>query len=794
MKIKMYSSIALLFVALNVSSKEYHLEEVVVTTQLRPQNTSDVPISIHVEEGEYLDKFQKDSLAEVIAPLPNVHYLESGVSTQVRMRGIGSGNSQGFEQSVGLYIDGISYNRAQMLRMPVFDIDRAVFAYGPQNALHGKNSIAGSISLTSARPQDNLAGALNILHANSTNSTGSEGFITGPINNQLSGRLALHYEEQDGFIWNGEKRRNEPGVREYAGKVSFLWRQDHSLESLLTVTSSRLDTSGRPFEIYIDESNGLDLEALTGIELLSEIPNTFSNAMVALFNQEAQPPDIDHVRFADGPEIGENRMDTGVLQVSKNFDKFDVQAITGIVKFDYFESCDCDFSRYNLLNIAVKEEFEQFSQDIRFLSNGSNDTWLAGLFVQTYDQAFNDIVNIRQDNLVIPVVYGILSQSPTLGISPDAAFQLSNTGVARNFEQTSDLYSAYFQYSWNLGSKTDIIVAARYSVEEKQGNKAINIVSLEDGLAVDPNSYAPFLYGQFFAVENEQYTDHNLEGERRTSTLDPSITIEYRPSNNSLWFASLKQGSKAGGFDPRSNTVRRFEFAGEEVRAFEFGYKSTLLTNTEVSAIMHSSRYEDLQISQFDGFVGFNVGNAALTEVNGIDLSLRKLWTQSLSSEVDISYLDFEYIDFDNGNCYQGQTPDGADINGDGLSDLCDYSGKEGSYIPNLSANFRTMFSKKLKGFETNMAIEMSYMTEHNIHQNNDPRAMQDNYFLLGMYAGLTYRQWSMSIVGKNLTDEQVLVNAENVPLSAAVTGGANTVFGMQIPPRTVSVTLGFRF
>jgi len=83
-------------------------------------------------------------MADLQFSVPNFTMAESGIGTNVFIRGIGSGNNQGFEQSVGVYVDGIHRGRAQQARAPFFDLERVEVLRGPQSILFGKNSVAGA--------------------------------------------------------------------------------------------------------------------------------------------------------------------------------------------------------------------------------------------------------------------------------------------------------------------------------------------------------------------------------------------------------------------------------------------------------------------------------------------------------------------------------------------------------------------------------------------------------------------------------------------------------------------------
>lgn len=77
------------------------LEEVVVTAQKRIESLQDVPISITAVSGEKMSEAGIFKVEDLQTFTPNLSMSETGISTQVYIRGIGTGNNQGFEQSVG---------------------------------------------------------------------------------------------------------------------------------------------------------------------------------------------------------------------------------------------------------------------------------------------------------------------------------------------------------------------------------------------------------------------------------------------------------------------------------------------------------------------------------------------------------------------------------------------------------------------------------------------------------------------------------------------------------------------
>ena len=134
------------------------LEEVVVTAQIREQSLQDVPISISAISGEDIADRSVDSLQSLSASVPNFMVVETQIDTSISIRGVRSGANKGFEQSVPMNFDGISYPRSQLSRTPLVDLERVEVLRGPQPTLFGKNAVGGVVSVTSAKPTEEFEG------------------------------------------------------------------------------------------------------------------------------------------------------------------------------------------------------------------------------------------------------------------------------------------------------------------------------------------------------------------------------------------------------------------------------------------------------------------------------------------------------------------------------------------------------------------------------------------------------------------------------------------------------------
>jgi len=139
------------------------LEEVIVTAQQRAQSLQDVPVSVAALTAEKISDVGIVDLQGLSEMIPNFSINETGISTTVTIRGISSGINPGFEQSVGMYNDGVFYGRDQLARIPMIDMERVEVLRGPQGILFGKNSIAGAVSQITAKPTDEFEGSVTAL-------------------------------------------------------------------------------------------------------------------------------------------------------------------------------------------------------------------------------------------------------------------------------------------------------------------------------------------------------------------------------------------------------------------------------------------------------------------------------------------------------------------------------------------------------------------------------------------------------------------------------------------------------
>ncbi|MBL4941669.1 MAG: TonB-dependent receptor [Colwellia sp.] len=758
------------------------LEIIEVTAQKRSADAQKTPISLNVLSSDDLKEKGIEKIDDLQYSVPNLHMTETGISTQIYIRGIGTGNNQGFEQSVAQYIDGVYYGRQQLLRMPFLDLERIEVLKGPQSILFGKNSVAGALNMSSARPTQDLNASFDVSYQPEFGATEINGMVSGGLTDTFSARLAVRDYQEDGYIENTFRNRDETERSEQAFRLSLLWEPSDDLNFLLKIEQAKFEGTGRQIEIVRDDPN--------------PVTNLVFAQYLGLFGHPGgiTESEINFERQADNDEFSQNELDNITLTANYMFGDYTLTSITSLVSYEFTEECDCDYVAAPVFNVDINENYDQFSQELRIVSPLSDTfDWIGGFYYQSNETDFDDRIKVPS-NSILPLA------NPALA-------PLAGTSAGRNYTLDSDMWSVFFQGNFHVSDDLTVTLGARYTSEEKSGSRVVNIRELagstigSGNLAANP--MAAILYDVAFGVQNEQSPlspqGHNLAGTREESSFTPLINVQYQINTDIMTYVSAATGFKAGGFDARGNNVDSWEFEEEEATSYEWGIKSSLLDKTlEVNVAVYRTEYDNLQISQFDGRLGFNVGNAKETLVQGVELDGRWLMIDSdagtLTMNYALAFLDHEFKDFKNGNCYNRQTPDG-DF-GPGGVQLCDFTGKSGQYTPKFtgSLGFDYFVPISFLGFEyfrANLGFYRS--SEQNVHPNLDPLYDIDGYTKVDARIALEAENWSIALFGRNLTDEKTITYAGNVPLSGS-SFGTNTFYGFIDRPATIGVQLQYNF
>lgn len=729
------------------------LDDIIVTAQKRAEGLSDVPISISAVSGKQVESYGQTNLEQISSSVPNLKITQTAIANRIAIRGIASGDNKGFEQSVAMFVDGVYYGRDQLSRLPLVDMERVEVLRGPQPTLFGKNAIAGAVNITTRSPTDEFEGTVSGLYEFNHKELQLTGVLSGPLSDGIEARVVGYHRSMGGYFYNQKLKRNEPNVDEYyvRGKVEF--DKGGPLAAELKLEYADFAMKGQPRDVFgaVGNYNAV----FQGPFFVSTVP--------------------DYVREDNGYE-SRNKVFGATLNADLEIGEHTLTSVTSLLDYKTREIVDVDFSGISFLDgTNLREDYRQFSQELRLTSPGG--------------EAFNYIGGVYYQHAKLDVQDFTLFNPTFLGLG--APFNaLGDTRNDRDYSQTSDLISAFAQGELSLTDQLRVTAGARFNHEKKSGRRSLAIVQ-------GPLSTAPaaVVAAVFRALNIEA---HSIAGKLSEDSFNPMVNVQFDATDDLMLYASYARGTKAGGFDIRSNslptstTVAKpgaFEFQDESADNFEAGlkYKGR---DVAFNLSFYRTKYKDLQVNIFDGTLNFNVRNAAAARTQGIEADFRAALAEGLTISGAIAYLDFKFTNFTDGQCYYLQTP--------GPGGFCDYSGKRNALSPkwsgNLNVDYWTPVGSDLKlSFNVNADFSSSYIAAANL----DPRTYQGSYAKLGARIGLGQidNRWEVALIGRNLTDQRILQTGSAMPLATTITGGAGNAYnGIVDRPRTIAVQVTGRF
>jgi len=226
------SSLAIAIATVTSGAYAAELEEVIVTAQKRAESLQEVPVSLTAISGTKIEEAGMNTFGELSTYVPNLSITENAVNTIIEMRGISVGANQSFEQSVGVFVDGIHYGKGRQIRTGLFDIQQAEVVRGPQGVLFGKNTLAGAINIKTATPDpDQEFGGKVSVSKESFDGTTVQGHLTGSIGDTIGLRVAYKDRTSDGAWTNtyaGALNKNMPTTDETMWRASATWEPTES--------------------------------------------------------------------------------------------------------------------------------------------------------------------------------------------------------------------------------------------------------------------------------------------------------------------------------------------------------------------------------------------------------------------------------------------------------------------------------------------------------------------------------------------------------------------------------------
>lgn len=735
--------------------KSGDLDEIIVTAQKRSEGLSDVPISIAAVGGKAIEAKGTANLEQLSSSVPNLRITQTGIANRIAIRGISSGDNKGFEQSAAMFVDGVYFGRDQLIRSPIVDVERVEVLRGPQPTLFGKNAIAGAISIINRKPGDAFEGKLNASYEFEHKETQLTGVLNVPFSDMAGARLVGYYRKLGGYMFNTTLNRDEPKAETVFVRGTFNLGKGGPVKASLKLEYADFETLGQARENFSPRGT------------YSTSP--FFSTVDTVLDWRSQ----------NGGFESRTKVFNSALNIDIEAGSHTVSLTSGYVHYTAKEKLDVDYTGLKILDDTNQSEaYDQLSQEIRLTSPGDGPlTYIIGGYFQTSKLSARDDVIFGDFVKTLP--------------APFTAFRLlGDSRSVRAFRQTSTLWSGFAQATYKLTDALRVTAGVRFNHEAKSGSRDLAIVAGPTNLFPIANVRA--VWGAIRVVE------HAISGEFAENSTTPMVNIQYDVTPDLMAYASYAKGVKAGGFDIRSNSLPTtpgfpgaFIFRPEKADSYEGGLKFQN-RSLSLSLSYYNTSYADLQTSTFDGGIGFNVDNASAAKVQGVEAEGRVRIGDYVRLSGAVAYLDFKYTDWRQGQCPFGLAPNVQPGN------FCDYTGTRAQFAPKwtgfAAADFNYPVSETL---QLSLNINADFSSKYRSGNVLDPFTDQAGYAKLGarLALGTIDDGWEIALVGRNLTNQRIVLTSGQLPLSTTLTGNQGTAYsGIYDRPRNIAVQASAKF
>jgi iron complex outermembrane receptor protein len=776
---------------------------IVVTARSQQETLQEVPVAVSVISAATLETARIDEAADIVGRVPtlNVQIGGSGASAQISLRGVGSSNiSNAFDSAVALNFDGVVVSTQRLLQSAFFDVAQIEVLKGPQSLYFGKAASAGVLSLRSAEPTSTWQGAGKSSYEFEENGYTIGGFVSGPLSDTLGIRVAGEYQDIARYVQLQDDvpalDRNK-GLNNFIGRVTLDWKPSPDFSANLKVdyNRQRSETLLGATDIFCG-GDGQPDPSLLAVFGVSFAPTHDCDIGDSRFPTPDGNAAIDTVPTgtvgADRADISQAFNDTNIFfgRLTLNgrlTDNLKLTSITGYIDMDN-EYNDSFNSTGQLPSGAAaglvapfRNTLEQFTQEVRLISEFSGPiNFTLGAF---YEDRTNGLSTSQN------------AFNPSLVLGPDPVTGFTFDWFADRPIQ-SEAISLFGSVAIDIADAWQLSAGVRWTDETKSTVIAFPFVH-------------SFITTAFGAVASGFITDPI---EFKDSNFSPEFVLRYTPNDDINVYAAFKSGFKSGGVDnnllPTGTVVPglvspdpvvaeaaadALRFDSETSLGGEIGFKSQLANRSvTLNAVVYYYVFDNLQVQNFDPAIfNFDTTNAGELTTQGIEVDFA--WAtplDGLSFSGGFALLDAEFTDTffvpASGDDLEGRRPARAP----------EFSG-------NIAVDWKTPLTSSLDlGFNGNLAYTSSYITANSTQATfrdsvRNAGGALNNLVQEGFVTfdgtisiGAPDQGWTLSLIGRNLTDKQFINTSGPAPF---VGGGDDQVVTLN-RGRQVFIEAGFKF
>lgn len=785
------------------------LDEIVVTTRKIEENLQDVPVAITAFNSKVIDEARIENLDDVASLTPGLNFFNPfGDNLPVPViRGVAPTDIFG-EPNAAVYVDGVFAAGREGLNFSLLDIQRIEVSKGPQSALYGRNAFSGAINYVTKRPTEELASRVEITGGNDNRVT-AKGSLSGPlIEDSLGYSVGIGYDTWDGSYDNPISNEDVGGFEFLTFRAGLEWTPTDNFGALFKAyySDDHLDDAPMVGQLANCENVGPDDDKnrrfanLCGDVWDLDTTSAFLNA--GILGNPNIPPEL---QFRSGSErtakiAGARGEDREVTRLSLNLNwglgPGTITSVTGYSRVEHeaitegtrgpgyafpFVICEnvvgyvdppdntvplcLDFdtpSRFTTgsLIFSPLDTTKEISQELRYTSSQDKAIrYSAGGYIFRFERDRHDAsvlarTPILPDGILDPTGPGQPPPGVAFGPFPDIGLAIgdpafrewftptSNIGRALFDESKTDSYAVFGTLDWDLTEQLTADFQLRWTLEKKD----IEVTSPTLASVRTVNEDFDFVTGR--------------------------AGLSYKVTEDWMFYASISNGTKAGGFsvdavdvidadtglsEPRIVIV---PFDEEKILAYELGAKGTTSDGrVRYDLAMYMQDWTDIiipQIFQNDPITGdpleqpegFNT-NAGDATVWGWEMQGDIALTETVFGGFGVSFTDAKMDDaqLESFADFPSFAPDG------------DVSGNKVLRQPEWQANANLRYSNTLTdAWNLDARLDVIYQDEYFGGLDNQWTIPDHTY--VNLRFALESGRWLLSLWAKNLFNDDSPVAA----------------------------------
>ena len=708
------------------------LDEIVVTAEKRSQGINEVPATITAVSGNELRELGVTSPLDVPKIVPSLNVSRSAWGVPVyTLRGIGFyDNSLGAVPAVTVYVDEVPLTYSQTTEFALLDVERIEVLKGPQGTLYGQNSTGGAINFIAAKPTKTLQAGADVTFGR-FNDTIVDGFISGPITDTLSVRLSGDHEGADGWQHSLTRPDDTLGHKNISyGRILLAWDPRADLSVLINANAGldKSDTQAPQFQ----EINPVNAVAY----------NTDKAAHPGLFNTPRTPNNAQAADWDPGVPFRKNNTMYQVAATIKYTvaNSLDVLSITSFDRFNSDSRVDADGTPFEDVQVHDVGDFSTVYQEFRVEGAGPSLKWLVGA---NYER---DHVN-EDESAKIPDSF--------LG-----AFGSTANSSLSYLENTSK--SGYGSLDYSLTDKFALSGGVRYTDQHHTytgctvADDAITsaFFTILDG--------APVPIGACLTLKPDgkpgiysQAADENNASWRFGAT--------YKPVSDSLIYATVSKGFKAGSFPniAASEYLQESFVRQEELTDVELGVKQAMLERRlQLNVAAFYYIYKDKQV--LGNLIDPATGASFPALVNVPKSNVKGGEFQAIWQPIDGFKIDLE-------GTYADSRISDVFVNIDFLGAAKNFQGESLPFSPRWSGVARVDYEHAVTDrWNAFVGVSGHYQSATNSALGAEPLAAVAGYGTLDLRVGISSRddKYRLALWGNNVTNKYYWTNVF-MPLDA---------------------------